>query len=74
VLPFQVLATRLGSYLVFVVAPLLIMAVVIRLIRVSFRVTDRNSSARAPQPARFDRDFSGSVTSHRPWPAAGAPG
>jgi len=71
VLPFQVLATRLGSYLVFVVAPLLIMAVVIRLIRVSFRVT---SSARAPQPARFDRDFSGSVTSHRPWPAAGAPG
>jgi hypothetical protein len=73
VLPLQVLATRVESYLVFIVVPPLIVAVVTRLIRTSFRVTEQGPP-HACRNLRSDRDFSCSATSHRPWPAAGAPG
>jgi hypothetical protein len=73
VLPLQVLATRVESYLDFIVAPPLIVAVVTRLIRTSFCVTEQGPP-HACRNLRCDRDFSGSATSHHPWPAAGAPG
>jgi len=73
VLPLQVLATRVESYLVFIVAPPLIVAVVTRLIRTRFRVTEQGPP-HARRNLRCDRDCAGSATSHRPWPAAGAPG